>query len=146
MGGRRGGGEYNGECLFDDDHGDKKYDNDDKYDSGEDGKGLCGGADNGGESDYDGRDVIRGPSFGSAGHRTSIIGPHAAAAVINDDNDNNPHRGGGALCPLPPVHPISPDDARCCQCRQPRFAERKGRGCNYHEVDNDDNDDGKEGK
>jgi hypothetical protein len=63
----------------------------------EDGKGSRRGADDGGESDYDGRDVVRGQSFGGVGRRMSIVGPHAAAAVINDDDvDNDRRHGGGA--------------------------------------------------
>jgi hypothetical protein len=54
------------------------------------------------ESDIDGRDVVCGPSFGGVGHRIPIVGPHAAAAVINDNNDNDPRRSGGASCPTPP--------------------------------------------
>jgi hypothetical protein len=82
----------------------------------EDGIGLCGGADNGGESDYHGHDVIRGLSFGSVGQRMSIDCPHAAATIIKDDHFNNDrHRGGGASCPPPPpVHPGLPD-AACCR-------------------------------
>ncbi len=86
---------WNGECLFEDD---RKYN---KYDNVEDGKGSRGGADDGGESDNDGRDVVRGPSFGGVGHRTSIVGPHAAAAIIEDNYDNDCHHGGGASCPPP---------------------------------------------
>ncbi len=73
----------------------------------EDGKGPRGGADNGGEFDYDGHNVIRGLSFGGMGHRTSIIGPYAAAAVIDKDDDNNRRRGGGGVVPSPsgPSHP-----------------------------------------
>ncbi len=103
-----GGGEYEGECLFDDDRDEDEYDDDNKYDDEEDGKGSRGGADDGGESDYDGRDVVRGPSFGSVGRRMSIDGPHAAATVIDDNNfDNDRRRGGGAPCPPPsgPPHP-----------------------------------------
>jgi hypothetical protein len=91
-----GGGEYEGEYLFDDDRNEDEYDNDNEYYDKEDGKGSRGGADGGGESDYDSRDVIRGPSFGSVGRRMSIDGPHATATVIdNDDFDNNRRRGGG---------------------------------------------------
>ncbi len=61
-----------------------------------------------GESDYGGRDVVRGPSFGSVGHRMLINAPLATAAVIdedidnNDNNDNNNrHCGGGVSCPSP---------------------------------------------
>ncbi len=36
------GGEYDGECLFDDDRDDDKYNNDDKYDDVEDGNGSRG--------------------------------------------------------------------------------------------------------
>jgi hypothetical protein len=49
-----GGGEYNRECLFNDNSNnneydvDDKYNDDDKYDNAEDGKGSRGGADNGG--------------------------------------------------------------------------------------------------
>jgi hypothetical protein len=49
MGGGGGGyGEYNGECLFDNDRNNNKYNDNDKYNNAEDGKGLLGGADNGG--------------------------------------------------------------------------------------------------
>ncbi len=63
------------------------------------------------ESIYDGRDVIRGPSFGGVGHRMSIFSPHAAAAVIDEDDDDkdNHHRSGGASCPPPPVRLVPPD-------------------------------------
>ena len=64
-----GGGEYEGECLFHDDRDDNECDDDNEYDDEEDGKGSRRGADDGGESDYDGRDVVRGPSFGSVGRR-----------------------------------------------------------------------------
>jgi hypothetical protein len=93
------GGEYDGECLFNDDRDDNEYDSDNEYDNAEDGKGLRGRADDGGESDYNGRDVVRGPSFGGVGHRTSIVSPHAAAAVIHDNDDDERRCGGGALCP-----------------------------------------------
>jgi hypothetical protein len=46
-----------------------------------------------GESDYDGHDVVRGLSVGGVGQRTLIVGPHAAAAV--NDNDIC-RRGRGA--------------------------------------------------
>ncbi len=62
-----GGGEYDGECQFDDNHVNDEYDDDNEYDGVEDGKGSRGGADDGGESNYDGHDVIRGPSFGGMG-------------------------------------------------------------------------------
>jgi hypothetical protein len=99
---------WNGECLFNDDRGENKYNN------GEDGKGSRGGADDGGESNNDSRDVDRGPSFGGGGHRILIVGPHAAAAVINNNDDNNRRRGGGRHAPPPPVRPILPDAA--CRC------------------------------
>jgi hypothetical protein len=87
--------------------------------------------DDGGESDYDGRNVIGGLSFGGVGHRTSIVGPHAAASVIDKDDDNNCHRSGGASCPPPPIRPIPPDTAHCCRCCQPQsMAAARGRlGC-----------------
>jgi hypothetical protein len=47
--------------------------------------GLRGGADDGGESDYDGCNVVRGPSIGGVGWRT-FVGPHAIAAIIDDDD------------------------------------------------------------
>ncbi len=62
-----GGGEYKGECLFADDRNKDKYDNNNKYDDKEDGKGLHEGADGGGESDYNGCDVVHGLFFGSVG-------------------------------------------------------------------------------
>ncbi len=77
-----GGGEYDGECLFDNNHINNKYNDDHEYDGVEDGKGSRGGADDGGESNYDGHDVIRRLSFGSVGHRTSIVGPHAVGGYI----------------------------------------------------------------
>jgi hypothetical protein len=40
--GERGGGEYDGECLFEDDCEDDEYDNNDEYDGTEDGKGHAG--------------------------------------------------------------------------------------------------------
>ncbi len=97
-----GGGEYDGECLFDDDRDDYEYDEDDEYNHAEDGKGSRGGADDEGESNYDGRNVVRGPSFGGVGHSTSNVGPHAAAAVIDDDDDDDYcRRGGGSSSPPP---------------------------------------------
>ncbi len=98
---------WDGECLFDDDH------NDNEYDDTKDGKGSRGGADDGGESDNDGRNVVRGPSFGGVGHRTSIVGPQAAAAITNDNDDKVCRHGGGASCPPPPVCPVPLDAARC---------------------------------
>jgi hypothetical protein len=64
-----GGGEYEGECLFDDDRDKDEYNDDNEYNDKEDGKGLRRGADDGGESDYDGRDVVCGPSFANVGRR-----------------------------------------------------------------------------
>jgi hypothetical protein len=97
-----GGGEYNRECLFDNDRDNNEYDNEDKYNDGEDGKGSRGGADNEGEPDYDGRNIVRGPSFGGMGHRMPIVGPHATVAII-DNNDNGDYCiavGGGHAPPL----------------------------------------------
>jgi hypothetical protein len=107
------GGEYKGECLFDEDRDKDKYDNNDnEYEDEEDGKGSRGGANNGGESNYDCCDIVRGPSFGSMGWRMLIEGPHAAATVIVDDNFNNNCRcGGGASFP-PPSGPPCPDGHR----------------------------------
>ncbi len=115
-----GGGGYDRECLFntnhddDDNHDNDEYNNDNKYNSTKGGKGSCRGADDGGESDYDGCDVIRRQSFGGMGHRTSIVSPHLATAVINNKDDNNCRRGGGASCPPPLIRPIPPDAALCC--------------------------------
>ncbi len=103
-----GGGEYKGECLFNDDRDKDKYDDDNEYNDKEDGKGLRRGAGDGGESDYNCCNIVRGPSFGSVGQRMSIDGPHTATTIINDDDfDNNHHRGGGASCP-PPSGPSCP--------------------------------------
>jgi hypothetical protein len=101
--GEGGGGiEYKRECLFEDNCKEDKYDDDNKYDNEEDGKGSCGGADDGGESNYGCCDVFCGPSFGSVGWRMLIDGPHATTTVINNkDLDNNCLRGGGASCPPP---------------------------------------------
>jgi hypothetical protein len=110
--GEGGGGGYDGECLFDDDQDKDKYDDKEKYDGTEDGKGSLRGADDGEKSNYDGCDVIYGPSFGGMGHRTSIVGPHAATAIIDNDDNNNRRCSGGALCPPPPVRPVPPDAAR----------------------------------
>ncbi len=97
-----GGGEYEGGCLFHDNRDNDKYDDDNKYNDKEDGKGSRGGADNGGGSNYDGCDVVRRPSFSSVGQSMLIIGPHAATALIDNDNvDNNCRHGGGASCPSP---------------------------------------------
>ncbi len=96
-----GGGEYKEKCLFNEDCNEEEYDNNNKYNEEEDGKGLCGGADDGGKSDNDGRDVVRGLSFGSVGHRISIVGPHAATAIIDNNDDNDRRHGGGASCPPP---------------------------------------------
>jgi hypothetical protein len=98
---------WNGECLFDNNR------NNNEYNNVEDGNGLRRGAEKKGESDYDSRDVIRGPFFGGVGHRTSIVGPHATATVIDNNNsafikdnvDNNCRSGGGASCP-PPLRSI----------------------------------------
>ncbi len=92
-----GGGEYKGECLFDDDRDEDKYNDDNKYDNEEDGKGSRRGADDGGESYYDGRDLVRGLSSGSVGQRMLIDDPHAASIIINDDDFDN----DWASCPLP---------------------------------------------
>jgi hypothetical protein len=91
-----------------------EYNDNDKYNGAEDGKGSRKGADDGGESDYDGRNVIHGPSFHGVGHRTLTVGPHAAAADINNDDDINRRHGGGASCPPPPVRPVPPGAACCC--------------------------------
>jgi hypothetical protein len=64
-----GGGEYKGECLFQDDRDDDKYDDDNEYNNEEDGKGLPWGADDRGEPDYNGRKVVHGLSFGDVGQR-----------------------------------------------------------------------------
>ncbi len=83
----RGGGEYEGGCLFDDDRNEDEYDDENEYDDKEDGKGLG---------------AVHGPSFGSVGRRMSIDGPHPAATVIDDkDFDNDCRHGGGASCPTP---------------------------------------------
>ncbi len=95
-----GGGEYEGECLFHDIDDNNEYGNDKEYDNKEDEKRSRRVADDGGESNKDGCDVICGPSFGGVGWRMSIIGPHAAAAVINNDNVyNNCRCGRGPSCP-----------------------------------------------
>jgi hypothetical protein len=121
-----GGGEYEGGCLFDDDRDEDEYDDDNEYDDKEDGKGSRGGADDGGESDYDGRDVVRGPSFGSVGWRMSIYAPHAAATVIDDDDfDNDRHRGGGASCP-PPSGPSRPAGRRSSLSMSPTAVDGGG--------------------
>ncbi len=105
---------WNGKCLFDNNH------DDNKYNDAEDGKGSHEGVDDGGESDNDGHNIIRGPSFGGMGHRT-IVGPHAATAVIDDNDDNDRHPSwGGLVPPPPPVRPVPPDAARHCRCRQPQ--------------------------
>jgi hypothetical protein len=85
------------------------------------GRGHMGERRMGGESDNNGHDIVRSPSFGGVGHRTLIVRPHAPAAVIDNNNDNNCHRGGGALCPPPLVRPIPPDAAHCCRCCQLRL-------------------------
>jgi hypothetical protein len=124
-----GGGEYEGECLFDDNRDEDEYDNNKEYHKEEDGKGSKGGADDGGEPNYDGRDIVCGPSFGSVGQRMLINGPHAAAIVINNNNFNNNHRhGGGRHAPPPPVRPVPPDAACRRQCRRPwSMAATQGR-------------------
>jgi hypothetical protein len=110
-----GGGEYEGECLLHDDCNKDEYNGDNKYNDKEDGKGLRGGVDNGGKSNYHGRDVVHGPSFGGVGWRMSIVVPHTAVAVINYKDVNNDRRhGGGASCPPPLFRPVPPDAARCC--------------------------------
>jgi hypothetical protein len=93
-----GGGEYDGECLFDNDRDNDKYNDDNKYDNAEDGKGLRRGEDDGWESNYDGCNVICEPSSGGGG-RMSILGPHAT--VVVDDNDNDCLHGRGVLFPPP---------------------------------------------
>jgi hypothetical protein len=126
---RGGGGEYEGECLFDNDHDEDEYDDNNKYNNKEDGNGSRGGADDGGKSNYDGHDVIRGPSFGSMGQRTLINGPYATATFIDDDDfDNDRRRSGGASCPPPLVCPVLPDAACLCRCRRPwSMAAAQGR-------------------
>ncbi len=126
------GGEYDGERLFDNNRDDNNYDNDDKYNNAEDGKGLRGGADDGGESDYDCCNIVCGPSFGNVGHMTSIVGPHASAAVINDTTMIAATLGG-RHAPPPPVRPVPPDANRCCQCCRPRsMPAAQGRsGCGH---------------
>jgi hypothetical protein len=61
--------------------------------------------------------------------RTLIVGPHAAAAVIHDDDLNSDCRpGGGASCPPPSGLSRSPNATRLCGCRQPRLMA-VARGC-----------------
>jgi hypothetical protein len=55
------------------------------------GRGHDGEQTTGGESNYDGRKVVCGPSVGGMGQRTLIVGPHTAAAIVIDD-DNVNHR------------------------------------------------------
>jgi hypothetical protein len=95
----RGGGgrEYNGECLLDDDRDDDKYDNNNKMMMQRMGRDRTGEWTTG-ESDYDGHDVVSGPSIGGVGQRTLIVGPHAAAAV--DDDDDRCHGRGASRPPL----------------------------------------------
>jgi hypothetical protein len=81
-----GGGEYDRECPFDDDRDDNKYNDDNEYNNAEDGNGSRGGVDDGVESNYNGHDVVSEPSFGGVGQRTLIVRPHAAAAIINDND------------------------------------------------------------
>jgi hypothetical protein len=85
-----------------------------------DGKGLHRGGDNGGESNYDGCNVDRRPSFRGVGQRMSITGSHAvatAAVIVNDDVDDNRRRGGGALCP-PPLRSVPSTPLACWLCNQ----------------------------
>jgi hypothetical protein len=123
-----GGGswEYNWECLFDNDCDNNKYDDNNNNDNAEDGEGLHGGVVDGGESDYDGCNIVHGSSFGGVGHRTLIIATHAAAAII-DDNDDDDHRRGGGGVSCPPTSGPS----HCRQCHQPWWtAAAQGRsGC-----------------
>jgi hypothetical protein len=103
----------NMEWLFHDNRDDNEYDNE------EDGKGSRGGTDDWGESDYDCRDIVCGPSFGRVGQRMSIVGPHAAAAIIDDDEvDNDRCRGEGASCP-PPSGPSRPARFRSSSSMSP---------------------------
>ena len=69
---------------------------------------MCGGANNGGESNYNCPNIVCGLSFGGMGQRMLIIGRHAAATITNDDNDVDNDRcpGGGASCP-PPLWSVS---------------------------------------
>jgi hypothetical protein len=69
------------------------------------GKGSCEGADDGGESNYNGRDVLCGLSVKGMGWRMLIVGPHAAVVDNNDNNDCH-RRGGGVLPPPPLVRPV----------------------------------------
>ncbi len=82
--------DYDGECLFNDNHGNKEYNNNNKYDDTEDGKGLHGGADDGGESNYNGCDFVCEPAVGDVEWRASIVGPHAAI-INNDDKEDCRH-------------------------------------------------------
>jgi hypothetical protein len=119
MGGeeRGEGGEYDGECLYHNNRNDKKYNDDNKYNDKEDGKGLRRGADKGGESNFAGHDIVHRQSFSGVGWGMLIFGLHAAAAVINDkDVDNNCRSGGGVSCPPPLVGPVPPDAPCCRQC------------------------------
>jgi hypothetical protein len=91
---------YKWEFLFHNDRDDDKYDVDNEYNDKEDGKGSHGGADDRGETNYNGCNIVRGPSFVGVGRRMSIFGHHAAATIFNDnDVDNDCRRSGEASCP-----------------------------------------------
>jgi hypothetical protein len=103
-----GGGEYNRECLFDNDCNGNKYDNNNKYSNAEDGKGLRGGADNGGESHYDGCDVVCGPSFGSVGIGRRLLAPTLPPPSSTTTMMTIAPVVGGRHAPPPLVHPVLP--------------------------------------
>ncbi len=79
-----GGGEYNGECLLDDDCDDNEYNNSNKMIMQRMERG-CGGDGRRGESD-NGCNVVSGPSVRGVGRRTLNVSPHAAT-TIDDNND-----------------------------------------------------------
>ncbi len=78
-----GGGEYDRECLLNDDHNNDECNNNDKTMMQRMGRGRMGEWMTRGIC-YDGRNVLSGPSVGGVGQRMLIVG--AAAAV--DDNDD----------------------------------------------------------
>ncbi len=107
---RRGGGKYNQECLFDDDG------EDNKYNDAEDGKGLRGGADDGGN-------LSTLVAMSSTGHPSRAWGRgrqlSAPTVPLLSSMRTFAAMVGEHCAPPCPVRPVPPDTAHHCQCCQP---------------------------
>jgi hypothetical protein len=91
-------GEYDGECLFDDDRDEDEYEEDKKNVDVEDGMGCTGERTSGGNP-IQCCNVVHGLSFGGVGQKMLIVVPQAAAAIINNEDDCH-CRGGHRASPL----------------------------------------------